>query len=287
MNIQPILNDLDLKIGRYEPVHGGDINLSFCLHANGHRYFLKVNDAAKYPAMFKKEARGLAALSSAFQKHDSIFIPAVLKHGTVNSQQYLLLEWIPPGSPTDDFWEVFGIAMAHLHKQPHDFYGWHEDNYIGSLNQKNTKSDSWHRFFCECRVLPLVKQLYDKGAFSKEDVNATDMFCKRAEHLFPGEPASLLHGDLWSGNVLVNENGEPVVIDPAIYYGHREADLAMTQLFGGFDPDFLEGYHAAFPLQPAYEERFAIFNLFPLLVHVNLFGGGYLAQIRQTLKRFV
>jgi fructosamine-3-kinase len=286
MDVREIINDLDIKIARYEPVHGGDINSSYCLHANDNRYFLKVNNAGRYPGMFEKEARGLAALNTALQKQNSIVIPGVLKHGIVNDQQYLLLQWMAPGSPQDDFWEVFGRGLATLHRQQYDFFGWHEDNYIGSLTQKNTKHNSWYKFFADCRVMPLVQLLYNNGSFSKQDTGDAEIFCKRSEQLFPGEPAALLHGDLWSGNFLITKNNKASVYDPAVYCGHREMDIGMTKLFGGFDERFYKAYNEEYPLEPRWQKRLAYSQLYPLLVHAVLFGGHYCSKARSILCQF-
>jgi fructosamine-3-kinase len=286
MNMQAILNELDLKIIRYEPVRGGDINESYCLYDRDKKYFLKLNVAGRLPGMFEKEARGLAALSTALQSNDSIFIPTVLKHGSVNDQQYLLLEWIPAGQPQEGFWESFGNAIARLHKQHHPFFGWHEDNYIGTLIQKNTKHKLWHTFFAECRVMPLVQLLYNNESFSKQDVLNAEMFCRRCEQIFPIERSSMLHGDLWSGNFMITSNNKASIYDPAVYCGHRETDIGMTKLFGGFDQRFYEAYHEVYPLEPQWQQRLAFSQLYPLLVHAVLFGGHYCGRVRSILQQF-
>ena len=286
MDLQPILNELDLNITRYETVHGGDINESYCLFDNDRKYFLKLNDAGRFTGMFEKEARGLTALNTALQSCNSIFIPAVLKQGIINYQQYLLIQWIPAGSPQKGFWETFGNAIALLHKQHGEFFGWHEDNYIGSLNQKNTKHRLWHTFFTECRIMPLVQLLYNNNSLSKQDILHAEAFCRQCGQIFPTEPSSMLHGDLWGGNFMTTTNNKAAIFDPALYYGHREMDISMTKLFGGFDHRFYEAYDAEYPLQPQWQQRLPFTQLYPLLVHAVLFGGHYCGRARSILQQF-
>jgi protein-ribulosamine 3-kinase len=274
--MEKLFKDIGIKIDRYERVSGGDINQAFCLHANSEKYFLKVNSAASFPGMFEKEANGLKTLS----ENCSSQIPKVIKHGRVNDEQYLLLEWAERGSPGKNFWEDFGIALADMHKKPQACFGFEEDNFIGSLHQSNKKHDSWSKFYSGERILPLTVKL----GFDKKLV---ENFCNKIENLFPKETPSLLHGDLWSGNFMCAANGKACIYDPAVYYGHREMDLGMTKLFGGFDKKFYEAYNSAYPLQKDWEKRIELTQLYPLLVHAALFGGGYVNQANQILNIFL
>lgn len=280
--IQAIAEDCNLGILHYERVHGGDINDSYCLHTTAEKYFLKINNAVAFPQMFEQEARGLNTLKD----NCSLFVPGVCKYGAVNGQQYLLLEWIEPGKPANNFWEAFGAGMALLHKQPQPYFGWTSDNYIGSLIQDNTQYNSWSTFYTNCRIMPLVKQLFDAGAFNKKDVLSAELFCSKLEQLFPSEPPALLHGDLWSGNFMTTENGTAAVFDPAAYYGHREMDIGMTRLFGGFDQRFYNTYNEVYPLKNNWQQRLDYTQLYPLLVHAVLFRAHYIQNVRSIIQNF-
>ncbi len=283
-----ILEACGLKGAQYEPVHGGDINQCWRITHNDLRYFLKINDAAAYPRMFEKEANGLMALKRATDsiQHTSITVPAVNRHGQVEESQFLLLEWIEKGTPIRNFWESFGCTLASMHKLFHPFFGWTADNYIGNLPQVNANRATWSEFYSECRIDPLVKQLVDQGSFSKADLRAAERFYQRLPGLFPEEPPSLLHGDLWAGNFMVMANGHASIFDPAVYGGHREMDLGMSRLFGGFDRSFYSAYHHCYPLEQGWEHRIPLTQLYPLLVHAILFGGHYVNRSRNILLDF-
>jgi fructosamine-3-kinase len=264
-----------------KPLAGGSINLSARLDTTAGSYFLKANDAYQYPAMFDKEANGLEEL----RKTKTVAVPKVIMTGEIEGQSFLLLEFME-GIRIKNFWEHFGRALAQLHKNTSDKYGFQEDNYIGSLVQRNTQRSLWLDFFMEERLEQQLKTALTSGQLKIEDANHFQKLYLRLDSLIPRELPSLLHGDLWNGNFVTANSGEPCLIDPAVYYGHREMDLSMTTLFGGFDAEFYEAYNSEFPLQPGFEERKDIHNLYPLLVHVNLFGGGYIGQVREILKRF-
>ncbi len=282
MSLQAILDDCGLIITKHEPVHGGDINRAFCLHDRGGKYFLKVNDAQCYPGMFEKEACGLRALHD----HGPIGVPKVIRTGIVDSQQYLLLEWMDTAKPEAKFWETFGAGLATLHKKSQSQFGWEDDNYIGSLPQSNQLRPTWHLFYVECRILPLVKRLFDANSVTRQDLSAAEAFCKKLDQVFPVEPPSLLHGDLWNGNFMVTSTGKPAIFDPAVYCGHREMDLGMTKLFGGFDERFYHAYHEVYPLEDGWQQRLPLTQLYPLLVHAVLFGGHYLGRVRETVANY-
>jgi len=280
--LQNIFHDCDLIVQRYEQVHGGDINLSYCLFTSSVKYFLKINDKNRYPLMFEKEANGLDLL----RKHCTLTIPQVIKHGSYDDQQYLLLEWLEKGSPGKYMWENFGADLATLHKQGQPYFGNNENNYIGSLQQVNTRYDEWHSFYTECRITPLVKNLFDEGSLSFKDMQTASAFCNHLKNLFPSEPAALLHGDLWAGNYLITSSGDPAIYDPAAYFGHREMDIGMTKLFGGFDQRFYNAYNEIYPLEKDWKKRLQITQLYPLLVHSVLFGGHYISTAREIIKQF-
>ena len=280
--LKNIFNDCGLTVLRYEQVHGGDINNAYCLYTAQGKYFLKFNDRDKYPFMFEKESKGLTLL----REHSSIIIPQVIKHGACNNYQYLVLEWMEKGSPSKTMWEEFGSALAIMHRQPQPYFGSDEDNYIGSLKQINSRHNEWHSFYTQCRIMPLVKILADNGSYSATDIDHANSCCKNFKNIFPVEPPALLHGDLWSGNFLINSSGQATIYDPAVYYGHREMDIGMTKLFGGFDQRFYNAYHDAYPLETNWAKRLEITQLYPLLVHAVLFGGHYVMSTKEIIKQF-
>jgi len=280
--LQNIFKDCDLNVQRYEQVYGGDINLSYCLYSPTGKYFLKVNDKNKYPLMFEREANGLDKL----REYCTLKIPQVIKQGSCNDRQYLLLEWLEKGSPKKDMWKNFGNGLAMMHKQPQQYFGSNEDNYIGSLNQNNDQHDEWHSFYTECRIKPLVKKLFDAGDFSATDIRDADLFCNNLKTIFPSEPPSLLHGDLWAGNYMIISSGHATIFDPAVYCGHREMDIGMTKLFGGFDQRFYDAYNETYPLEKEWRKRLPITQLYPLLVHAVLFDGHYISEVKHVFSTF-
>ncbi|MBK9291545.1 MAG: fructosamine kinase family protein [Bacteroidetes bacterium] len=265
------------------PLGGGSINDAVRLDAGGSSYFVKWNSSARYPGMFDAEAAGLGLLAAA----GAVRIPRVLACASAGDTAFLMLEYIRPGRPHQQSWQQFGHELAALHRHSAETFGLDHDNYIGSLPQQNTGGyQHWSDFFVERRLKPQLATAVAKGLINSAMQRQFGQLFARLNQLFPQEPPALLHGDLWSGNYLFDSQGSAVLIDPAVYYGHREMDLAMTFLFGGFDHRLYAAYHEAYPLAPGWRERIGLCNLYPLLVHVNLFGGGYVAQVRQILDRF-
>ena len=279
--IHAIAAACNIALTGYREVSGGDINKAYCLHASDQKFFLKLNDAGLLPDMFKKEAYGLEAL----RNHSTLMVPATIAEGTLYGQQWLLLQWIEKGPFHKNSMKNFGAALAFMHRNSHAYFGWPHNNYIGSLHQVNTQHHHWHTFYTECRINVLVKQLFDRGLFSTADMAAAAIFCKQTAHLFPQEPPSLLHGDLWAGNYMIDTNGAAAIFDPAVYYGHREMDLAMTKLFGSFDDSFYNAYHDVYPLQQGWQQRLYAGQLYPLLVHAVLFGGHYIMRVKEIIQK--
>jgi protein-ribulosamine 3-kinase len=273
--------EVPTTLNRFSFCGGGCINHGGRLETSSGDYFIKWNDLDKFPAMFEAESRGLGLLRRA----NSFHVPHVIHSGKTEELQFLILTYTKSSKRVPDYWTRFGEDLAALHRNASDYFGLDHDNYIGSLPQRNSRELRWTDFFIRHRLEPQLELAKDKIDLGTR--KAFGRLFAQLPALLPAEKPSLLHGDLWSGNIMVAEEGQPSVIDPAVYFGHREADLAMTELFGGFDSDFLEGYNAAFPLENGFMERFDIYNLYPLLVHVNLFGGGYAAQVQRILKRFV
>lgn len=265
---------------------GGSINDTRILNlSDGTRLFLKRNSAA-HRGLFEEEARGLLALARA----EGPRVPRVEALFSEGSHQILLLEYIEAGRAGGDFFSRFGRALARLHRSNRsDRCGFDRDNHIGSTPQRNTWSENWFHFFGEERLLYQIELARRSGLADEEMVRQTRNLAARLRDILPdldGGRASLLHGDLWGGNYMVDRAGEPVLIDPAVYYGHREADLAMTELFGGFSPRFYDAYAEEWALEAGYGERRDVYNLYHLLNHLNLFGGSYLGSCRAILRRF-
>jgi len=275
-------SDVPVNISTVAPVSGGSINKAFKLKTNTGKFFLKYNHALKFPQMFEKEAKGLSLLSSAGE----IEIPEVLHYGEAGQDAFLLLGYIESVEQVHDFWEDFGCRLAKMHSHHAQKFGLDHDNYMGSLHQHNTFHNNWTEFFIEERLGRQIKLARENGAIGRSDIRGFESLYKRLDDIFPETLPSLLHGDLWSGNFMVNAQGRACLIDPAVYYGHPEIDIAMSKLFGGFNPKFYEAYNEHNPLEKGWENRLDIYNLYPLMVHVNLFGGGYLGSVQRIIGRF-
>lgn len=266
----------------FTSIGGGSINETFYLALGNRSLFCKVNSATKFPQLFTKEKAGLEVIGN----QGVVKVPLILDCFEFENHQVLLMEWIKEGERTENFWKLFGQQLAALHQQTTDDFGFEEDNYIGSVPQSNQKHAGWISFFSQERIQPLIKRCFDKNLLTKNHLQAFDNLQQKLVNVFEPEKPALLHGDLWSGNFMCNQDSEPVLIDPAVYYGHRSVDLAMTTLFGGFRQPFYEAYHYHFPFPSGHQEQWAICNLYPLLIHLYLFGSSYLSPIEKTLKAF-
>jgi len=272
---------LDLIIEDVVSVGGGSVNNNYKLITDNGIFFLKTHHGPHNADFYKKEAEGLQTLNSIGKAKT----PDVIK---VNSaEDCLLLSYIQPGIKDDYFWLDLGRTVAQLHKNTSSHFGFESNNYIGTLVQPNDKKENWCDFFINQRIMPMVKQAKTNNLLSTNILNKFDQFYKNCSTLFPNEEPALLHGDLWSGNFICSLSGEAYLIDPAVYYGHREVDLAMSKLFGGFNSMFYEGYEEVYKPQKGWESRTDLFNLYPLLVHLNLFGGSYILSIEATLKKYL
>jgi len=262
---------------------GGCINQGGRLRTTSGDFFLKWNAAKNFPSMFEAEAKGLQLLRDA----TVIDTPEVIGFGEEGISQFLILAFIEQEPPSNQYWKNLGRQLALLHQVTGDSFGLDHDNYIGSLKQLNQRNSSWVNFFIEQRLNTQLKLAADAGLMDGAWIKNFELLYSKLPSLLPEEKPSLLHGDLWSGNLISNEKGEPCLIDPALYYGSRETDLAMTRLFGGFSNAFYVAYEETFPLLSGYAKRVDLYNLYPLLVHLNLFGGGYLKSIIAILKSFI
>jgi len=260
-----------------EPVSGGCINQAFKLTvAEGKNYFLKFNLSAR-PDMFKTEAQGLEALNQQVKA----IAPRVIDH----SEKALLLEYLSPGSPSNKYWQELGEKLALLHSQSFDVFGFHSDNYCGLTPQVNEFTKSGFKFFAKFRLEYQGKMAFDSGLISKKTIQNLELLASKLSNLIPNMPAVLIHGDLWLGNMSSTQNGAKI-FDPACYFGWAEAELAMTCLFGGFDKIFYQSYQTHSEISTDWRERVPLYNLYHLLNHVNLFGGNYVRQVEDILRRY-
>jgi len=274
---------LELKVYAQKVLSGGSIHQVLRVDTSLGFIFVKWNLASQ-AEIFRVEAQGLECLRAA----NCLRIPEVLAQIQTAKHAALVLEFITPGSSAgaDSFWLNLGQGLAAQHRHSTSLFGLDHDNYIGSLPQSNTQHADWIAFFVAERLEPMLKLARHKALLGTEDSQSFDRLMHRLDQLLPQEPPALLHGDLWSGNLMTGIQGQPWLVDPAVYYGHREAELAFTRLFGGFAEQFYRAYQQTWPLQDGWQQRVRLFNLYPLLVHLNIFGSSYLSEIQETLKRF-
>lgn len=274
---------LGAEVAAAQPVHGGSINRALRLAmADGRAAFVKHHPDAP-PGVFRAEADGLAWLAEA----GALRTPGVLAVADdEGGPRFLALEWIAPGAPDP---EAFGRGLAGLHRAGAPGFGWDRDNFIGQLPQRNDPvPGGWPEFYGERRLVPMAEQAVAAGTLDAPILADLERLRARLPDLAgPPEPPARLHGDLWGGNAILAAEGGPAVLDPAVYGGHREVDLAMMRLFGGFPAAAFAAYDEAFPLAPGHADRVDLWQLYPLLVHVVLFGGGYAGQARRALARYV
>lgn len=270
-------------IRNVDPVGGGSISASFrLLSETGRRFFLKVQ-TAEQADLFDAEADGLAALANC----GCVAVPQPLAGGVVAGQSYLLLEHLDLAGDRDAAAAELGRRLAEQHRRPASEFGWPRDNYIGSTPQPNGSTGDWLEFLRE-RRLGFQLALAARNGYGGELQQLGRRLLARLPEFFDELPQpSLLHGDLWGGNWGALAGGRPAIFDPAVYLGDREADLAMTRLFGGFPEAFYRAYHAAWPLRSGYENRLDLYNLYHLLNHLNLFGGGYADSVLACMRRLL
>ena len=272
-----------LAIRQREPVGGGCIHQAWRVGDGDRAHFVKI-DAATHLPLFEAEAAGLTELAATA----TVRVPAPLGHGVAAGRAYLVLEYLPLGGSSAGAMERLGRQLAALHRQPQAWFGGRRDNFIGATPQPNPPGADWIAFWRAHR-LGFQLELAARHGHSGPWLRRGEALCARLEGLFTGyQPfPSLLHGDLWGGNAGCTRDGAPVVFDPAVYYGDREADLAMTELFGGFSDRFYAAYREAFPLAAGYPQRRTLYNLYHVLNHLNLFGGGHRAQAERMIEQLL
>jgi fructosamine-3-kinase len=284
--IETILNELTTYTGKlhqlksHQALGGGCINQTQKLETSQGDYFIKFNRANMLD-MFEAEAEGLNELAMA----KSVRIPEVFFSGETDGHAYLVMEYIQPGSQAS--LAEFGEQMAQLHRYTKSQYGWHRDNTIGSTPQINSWCNNWVDFYRTQRLGYQINLALDNG-IGKKRAEKVYALMESLEHFFTQPPeASVLHGDLWSGNYTISNKGNIVIYDPAVYFGDREADIAMTELFGGFSSEFYSGYQSVWPLDKDYPVRKTLYNLYHIINHYNLFGGGYASQAEQMTDQLL
>jgi fructosamine-3-kinase len=259
------------------PVGGGSINQAYALSDDERTYFVKLNQASQL-AMFEAEALGLEQIADS----QTIRVPQPIGWGIADQTAYIVMEWLDLGYGNQQAWVAMGHNLAAMHRVTHaNGFGWERNNTIGATPQMNPWNSNWVDFFIEQR-LGYQFQLANRrgGHFPQQE-----RLLAAVPQLLSGYAPSpaLVHGDLWSGNAAITKQGEPVILDPAVYFGDREVDLATTQLFGGFPSEFYQAYNAAYPLEPGYSQRKTLYNLYHILNHFNLFGGSYERQANQMI----
>jgi protein-ribulosamine 3-kinase len=289
MNWDPITQHLEaaigqpFKISRVQPVGGGDINAAYRLQAEEMSFFVKLNRPER-EAMFAAEFAGLAAMAAT----RTVRVPAPVTFGKTKESAFIVLEYLDLSHKSKHADERLGQQLAILHLQRQASFGWHLDNTIGSTPQLNGQYDDWITFWRERRLgfqLRLAAENGYSGSLQRKGEQLTASLPFFFDNYQP--KPSLLHGDLWGGNASADSLGQPVLYDPACYFGDHEADLAMTELFGGFSAGFYAAYRETFPVDAGYAQRKILYNLYHILNHLNLFGAGYLRQAESMMSQLL
>lgn len=277
-----ITQRLDTTLLRYSPLSGGDISNTYLVETTHQRLVVKTNASAQAADMFHKEGVGLKAIEAT----QTITVPQVHFWGQEGETAFLVMDYIATKRPNARDFERLGQDLARLHTVTSEWFGWAEDNYIGSLSQSNTRQEDWASFYVTERLLPQLQLALQKQLLTEKEIPTQEVLLERATFIFNDSPPSLLHGDLWSGNFLIATDGIPYLIDPATYYGHAEVDIAMSRLFGGFGDTFYQAYYAVRPLQDGMEARQDWYQWYYLLVHLNLFGVSYYSSVKRILDTY-
>jgi len=287
--LDSIVRNIESAIGktlnnyRLASITGGSINQAHHLQSGQHDYFIKLNQP-HLEHMFEAEARGLEEMRAL----QSVRIPEVICYGQADGYSYLVLEYIKLGSLRGNAGKLLGSQLAELHSHKHAFFGWNINNTIGSTPQHNDRQHDWLTFWQQHRLGAQLTIAAKNGFTGRLQLKGQHLL-QNLPHFFDNysPTPSLLHGDLWGGNAGADSAGNPVIFDPACYYGDRETDMAMTELFGGFDSEFYAAYQASYPLDPAYKTRKTLYNLYHIINHLNLFGGGYLGQAEAMIDQLL
>lgn len=284
MNISEVIHKIIIQKGlssnpyELQYISGGQKHGVYRILTKKEKLIIKLGEELP-PEIYKKEEDGLRALRGT----RTFAIPEVIARGSMNGFQYILMTFLSEGKPN---WKEFGIRLAELHQHSSEQFGWHEDNYLATLGQSNKWRGSWTDFYIHERNLPQLELAKRSGFLQSVTMNMMTRLENWMSDNCPDSKPALLHGDLWNGNALFDEDGNPALIDPAVYYGNSEMDLAMMQLFGGFPSETFDAYLLHFDLDKKFKERVDLYQLYPLLVHLNLFGKSYESVVSETFFKF-
>jgi len=280
--INHLSNLLESKTENIQSVSGGDISSAYVIKTSSENFFLKVNSNVTALDMFLSEEKALKTIANT----NTIAAPKVIACNSFDNNSFLLMEFIEAKSPNSKDLELFGNQLAQLHKITNNEFGFDSNNFIGSLNQSNKQHNNWNDFYTEERLIPQFELAKSKGLLNIEEIPNKKLLKERCLRYFKNITPSLLHGDLWSGNYLISTSGRPYLIDPALYFGHNEVDIAMSKLFGGFGQAFYELYHSIIPKDEFTDDRIQLYQLYYLLVHLNLFGSSYYSSVKQIMNNY-
>lgn len=266
-----------------QSLSGGSISSAYVLEGNESNYFLKVNSQSDAYDMFVEEQAGLKSI----EETNTIAVPKVHYVDTLEGKAFLLMDYVESKHASTEDYKTLGTQLAQLHLNHHKSFGFASNNYIGSLTQSNTQHTNWAKFYWHERIAPQLKLVEQKKLLSSNETPSTQTAISIFEDLLSVDvKPSLLHGDLWGGNYLIAVDGTPFLIDPAVYYGHSMVDIAMSKLFGGFGNGFYNAYHKIIPPTSNYNAQIELYQLYFLLVHLNLFGKSYYGSVREILNRY-
>lgn len=274
--------NLNEEIRKYISLSGGDISQAYKVSTQKQHYFLKLQPKKAALTMFQAEKTSLETIAGS----NTIAVPQVYDVGLHQGIGYILMEYIEPKAGTADDFKTLATQLASMHKIHSQRFGFNHSNFIGSLAQSNSHCDNWTDFYLQERLLPQLELAVSKGLLNAGELPKNSRMRQELDIYFANCKPSLLHGDLWSGNFLFALDGTPYLIDPASYYGHHEVDIAMTRLFGGFHPEFYRTYQELLAPTDQTEARIALYQLYYLLVHLNLFGSTYYHSVKRIIKTY-
>lgn len=280
--INKISEKLNSEITGFSSVSCGDISSAYLLEMSKEKFFLKVNCKSFAKEMFQAEQQGLQAIEAT----KTIAVPHVYLVDEFENKSFLLMNYVEGRRPNTKDFKHLGRNLAHLHLCSNSEFGFSSDNFIGSLPQSNIFHADWTEFYWKERIFPQLDLAKRNGQLTDREIPTEEVAIRTFNQVFGNTKPALLHGDLWGGNYLIATDGTPFLVDPAIYYGHPMVDIAMSYLFGGFDEEFYTAYHEIIPKTEYYNEQIELYQLYYLLVHLNLFGKSYRSRLMDILERY-